>query len=74
MFVCPAANLAPTVVQIVNRNRRNRNAVARAPKLYVKDDFDGELTPEEARRETRNCILVIAISLIAMAAFIAFCA
>lgn len=70
MFVCPAANLAPTVVQIVNRNRRN--AVARAPKLYVKDDFDGELTPEEARREMRNCILVIAISLIAMAAFIVF--
>lgn len=70
MFVCPAANLAPTVVQIVNRNRRN--AVVRAPKLYVKDDFDGELTPEEARRETRNCILVIAISLIAMAIFIAF--
>ena len=70
MFVCPAANLAPTVVQIVNRNRRN--AAVRAPKLYVKDDFDGELTPEEARRETRNCILVIAISLIAMAIFIAF--
>lgn len=69
MFVCPAANLAPTVVRIVNRNR---NAVVRAPKLYVKDDFDGELTPEEARREMRNCILVIAISLIAAAAFIVF--
>ena len=69
MFVCPAANLAPTVVRIVNRNR---NAVARAPKLYVKDDFDGELTPEEARREMRNCILVIAISLIAAATFIVF--
>lgn len=71
MFVCPAANLTPTVVQIVNRNR-NRNAVARAPKLYVKDDFNGELTPEEARREMRNCILVIAISLIAGVVFIAF--
>lgn len=69
MFVSPAAILTPTIVR-----QANRNAVVRALKLYVKDDFDGELTPEEARREMRNCVLVIAISLIATAAFIAFCA
>ena len=69
MFVCPAANLVPTIVR-----QANRNSAVRVPKLYVKDDFDGELTPEEARHEMRNCILVIAISLIAMATFIAFCA
>lgn len=76
MFVCPAANLAPTVVQIVNRTRKN--ARKNGKKLMFepgagsdRHDPIPELTPEENRAENIKCIIAI-VALPVVAVLVAF--
>lgn len=75
-FVCPAANLTPTVVRIVNRTREN--ARKNGKKLMFEpgagsDRYDPipELTPEENRAEIIKCIIAI-VALPVVAVLVAF--
>lgn len=75
-FVCPAANLAPTVVRTVNRIREN--ARKNGKKLMFepgagseRHDPIPELTPEENRAEIIKCIIAI-VALPVVAVLIAF--
>ena len=57
-MVCPSANLTPTIVLQINRNRQNANASS-VPKGT--DWKPIKLSKKEERREIRNCAITVVV-------------